>query len=139
VVVEQATEQAAMASATAVISTAAGRCGATANRRGRNDTANRFGGTTAGRLAAAAFVVEQSVKQPAVAVTTAARITRRGTAARRLDRTATSGLWATAAAAEHAIEKLERVGFRRAANQHRAGANHRKDDSTTHEERSLKK
>lgn len=137
--VEQPAEQTAMVSATAVVApTAAGGFGAATDGR-RGNAADGFRSATAsGLLAAAAVAMEQAVKQAAMPMAAAAGITRRGTAARRLDRTATSGLWATAAA-ERTSEKLERAGFRRAADQHRAGANHRKDDSTTHEERSLQK
>jgi hypothetical protein len=79
---------------------------------------------------------EEAAVAPAAAGT--ARIPGRPTTTRRLGGTPTTGV-TVIAAAKHASEHLERAGLRRSANQHRAGANHRKDDSTTHEERSFKK
>ena len=101
-------------------------------------TASGLSRATASRLAAAVAVekpaAKETVTMPAAWVNVA---TGRGTATGGFGRTATS--WLATAAAKHASEHLERTGFRRAADQHRAGANHREDDSTTHEERSFKK
>jgi hypothetical protein len=82
---------------------------------------------------------QPAAEEAAVAATTAgvARTPGRPTTTRRLGGTPTNGL--ATAAAKHASEHLERAGFRRSTNEHCAGANHRKDDSTTHEERSFKK
>lgn len=136
--VEQAVKQAAMA--TAVAATAGG-FRRTSAHRGRGNAADRLGGAAAAGVdaaATAAIAVEQAMKQAMMATSAGrARITARmSNATRRLDGTATGGLCAATAAAKHASEQLERAGFRRAANEQCAGANHREDDSTTHEERS---
>jgi hypothetical protein len=111
-------------------------------------TTSGLSGTTAGRLcgatatgvtATAAVATEQpAAKEAAVASAATATSPGRATTTRRLGGTPATGI-TVIAAAKHASEHLERAGVRRSANEHRAGANHRKDDSTTHEERSFKK